>query len=63
MMKSDFVGSRTDLISSAAQPKISSEQSEDFVAKLQIALKECYETEYWIEIALRAAYNKEEEKQ
>lgn len=26
----------------------------DFVAKLQIALKECYETEYWIEIAKRA---------
>ena len=23
----------------------------DFVAKLQISLKECYETEYWIEIA------------
>ena len=22
----------------------------DFVAKLQISLKECYETEYWIEI-------------
>ena len=27
----------------------------DFVAKLQIALKECYETEYWIEIAKRSA--------
>lgn len=26
----------------------------DFIAKLQIALKECYETEYWIEIALKA---------
>lgn len=26
----------------------------DFVAKLQIALKECYETEYWIEIANKA---------
>ena len=23
----------------------------DFIAKLQIALKECYETEYWNEIA------------
>ena len=23
----------------------------DFIAKLQIALKECYETEYWLEIA------------
>lgn len=26
----------------------------DFIAKLQISLKECYETEYWIEIALKA---------
>ena len=26
----------------------------DFIAKLQIALKECYETEYWIEIARKA---------
>ena len=26
----------------------------DFVAKLQIALKECYETEYWLEIAQKA---------
>ena len=26
----------------------------DFVSKLQISLKECYETEYWIEIARKA---------
>ena len=26
----------------------------DFVAKLQISLKECYETEYWIEISQKA---------
>ena len=26
----------------------------DFIAKLQIALKECYETEYWIEISRKA---------
>ena len=26
----------------------------DFVAKLQISLKECYETQYWIEIAQKA---------
>lgn len=26
----------------------------DFVDKLQISLKECYETEYWIEIAQKA---------
>ena len=26
----------------------------DFIAKLQIALKECYETEYWLEIFVKA---------
>lgn len=26
----------------------------DFIAKLQISLKECYETEYWLEIAQKA---------
>ena len=25
----------------------------DFIAKMQIALKECYETEYWIELLKR----------
>lgn len=27
----------------------------DFIAKLQIALKECYETEYWIELFEKSA--------
>ncbi len=27
----------------------------DFIAKLQISLKECYETEYWLELMERAA--------
>ena len=26
----------------------------DFIAKLQIALKECYETEYWLELFMRS---------
>ena len=26
----------------------------DFIAKFQIALKECYETEYWLELFVRA---------
>ena len=26
----------------------------DFIAKLQIALKECYETEYWLELFQKA---------
>lgn len=32
----------------------------DFIAKLQISLKECYETEYWIEIAHKAGLISEE---
>ena len=27
----------------------------DFIAKLQIALKECYETEYWLELMEKAS--------
>lgn len=32
----------------------------DFIAKLQISLKECYETEYWLELMLRADILSEE---
>ena len=28
----------------------------DFVAKMQIALKECYESEYWLELLYRTGY-------
>ena len=28
--------------------------STDFVSKLQIALKECYETDYWIELFVKS---------
>lgn len=28
----------------------------DFIAKLQIALKECSETEYWLELLLESGY-------
>ena len=32
----------------------------DFIAKLQIALKECSETEYWLELLLDSNYYNEE---
>ena len=32
----------------------------DFVAKLQIALKECSESEYWIELLLESGYYTDE---
>ena len=33
----------------------------DFINKFQIALKECYETEYWLELFLRTGYLTESE--
>ena len=33
----------------------------DFVAKMQIALKECYESEYWLELLYRTDYLTEAE--
>ena len=33
----------------------------DFVAKLQIALKECSESEYWIELLIESGYFNEKE--
>ena len=32
----------------------------DFIAKMQIALKECYESEYWLELLERAEILKDE---
>ena len=33
----------------------------DFVAKMQIALKECFETEYWLELFIKANLTTQEE--
>ena len=33
----------------------------DFVAKMQIALKECYESEYWLELLNRTGYVSDQE--
>ena len=33
----------------------------DFISKMQIALKECYETEYWLELFKRASICKSEQ--
>ena len=32
----------------------------DFIAKMQIALKECYESEYWLELLNRTGYISDE---
>lgn len=33
----------------------------DFIAKLQIALKECYETEYWLELFIKTELTTKED--
>ena len=33
----------------------------DFISKMQIALKECYESEYWLELLNRTGYIDEEQ--
>ncbi len=33
----------------------------DFLAKMQIALKECYESEYWLELLNRTGYISDEQ--
>ena len=33
----------------------------DFIAKMQIALKECYESEYWLELLNRTGYLQDDE--
>ena len=33
----------------------------DFIAKMQIALKECYESEYWLELLYKTHYIAEEQ--
>ncbi|MBR5519352.1 MAG: four helix bundle protein [Clostridia bacterium] len=35
--------------------------TKDFISKLEIALKECYETEYWLELLFETGYVPEEQ--
>ena len=37
------------------------QSSADFVSKMQIALKECYESEYWLELLNRTGYLENEQ--
>ena len=37
------------------------QSSADFISKMHIALKECYETEYWLELLFETGYIEEAE--
>ena len=47
--------SATSICANIAESKYAHGRA-DFIAKLQIALKECSETEYWIELILESGY-------
>ena len=47
--------SATSICANIAESKYAHGKA-DFIAKLQIALKECSETEYWIELVLESGY-------
>ena len=36
------------------------QSTKDFISKLEIALKECYESEYWLELLFETGYVEEE---
>ncbi|MBR3576352.1 MAG: four helix bundle protein, partial [Clostridia bacterium] len=35
---------------------VQAQSRKDFISKMQIALKECYESEYWLELLNRTEY-------
>lgn len=47
----DFSG--TSIVANIREAKYAHSKL-DFIAKLQISLKECYETEYWLELIEKA---------
>ena len=52
--------SATSICANIAESKYAHSRA-DFIAKLQIALKECSETEYWIELLIESGYSSDTE--
>ena len=52
-LKNQFERSSTSIGANIREANYAQSKA-DFLSKLQIALKECYETEYWIELFVRA---------
>ena len=51
-LKNQLERSATSIGANVREAKYA-QSSLDFISKLQIALKECYETEYWLELFFR----------
>ena len=52
-MKNQFERSATSIGANIREANYAQIKA-DFLSKLQIALKECYETEYWLELFVKA---------
>ncbi len=52
-LKNQFERSATSIGANIREANYAQSKA-DFASKLQIALKECYETEYWLELFVRA---------
>ena len=52
-LKNQFERSATSIGANIREANYAQSKA-DFLSKLQIALKECYETEYWLELFVKA---------
>ena len=52
-LKNQFERSATGIGANVREANYAQSKA-DFLSKLQIALKECYETEYWLELFIKA---------
>ena len=59
-LKNQFERSATSIGANIREANYAQSKA-DFVSKLQIALKECYETEYWLELFINANIMSKEE--
>ena len=53
VLKSQLLRAATSIGANIREAQYASSRA-DFIAKLQIALKECYETEYWLELFVKS---------
>ena len=53
-LKNQFERSSTSIGANIREANYAQSKA-DFLSKLQIALKECYETEYWLELFVKAS--------
>ena len=59
-LKNQFERSATSIGANIREANYAQSKA-DFISKLQIALKECYETEYWLELFINANIMSKEE--